>query len=167
MLKFQTIERKDYLDGGDEKIVIENEYAILELKKAGTTTISFENNETVVEVTVTEVNGELKASFKDVTDKVSSTPLTPLTPATPIDQDPIEEEENTETPIEEEPIEEEKTETPIDENGREVVASEDNEEVIEEDEEENVSEEEDVPATDDEDEDRSRNDCRRTISSWI
>lgn len=52
------------LDGGDEKIVIQNDYAILKLKKTGTTTISFENNEKLVEVTVTDVDGELKASFK-------------------------------------------------------------------------------------------------------
>lgn len=64
------------------------------------------------------MNGEFKTSFRDVTGKVSSTPLTPLTPATPIEEE-TEEEEIT-------------TETPIDEDGREVVV-EDKEEVAKED----------------------------------
>ena len=72
--------------------IVQNDYAILVPKKTGTTTISFENNEKVVEVTVTKVNGELKASFFLV-------PLVEPAEETPIDEGGREVAEEASTPL--------------------------------------------------------------------
>lgn len=47
-----------------EKGPIKNEYAILEAKKEGTTKITFENSDKVVEAKVIKVDGKLKVEFK-------------------------------------------------------------------------------------------------------
>ena len=55
------------LDGLYATTIIQNDYAILSPKKPGTTRMTFDNGDKVVEVTVTKVDGKFETSFKEVT----------------------------------------------------------------------------------------------------